>query len=128
MVATRIPATAGPTTRAALNIDELRPMALSRSSFPTISTRNACRAGMSNAFTVPSSDASTMMCHTCTRPESVSAASRNARSMDAVCVAMTMRCFEFRSATIPPAVASKKTGNCDANPTTPSNKDEPVIR
>ena len=51
-----------------------------------MSMRNACRAGMSNAFTTPSPAASTMICHTCTRPVSVSNARIAARIMDAVCV------------------------------------------
>src|ERR1035438_197377 len=39
MPATRMPATAGPITREALNIEEFRAMALIRSSRPTISTK-----------------------------------------------------------------------------------------
>ncbi len=47
------PAIAGPTTRAPLKIDELRAMALGRSGLPTIFTKNDCRIGTSNAFTIP---------------------------------------------------------------------------
>ena len=57
---------AGPMMRAPLNMDEFSAMAFIRSSLPTMSTRKACRAGMSKAFTTPSKAASTKMCHTCT--------------------------------------------------------------
>ena len=46
------PATAGPTTRAALKIEEFNAMAFIRSSFPTMSLRNACRMGTSKALTI----------------------------------------------------------------------------
>ena len=48
-----MPAIAGPTTRDALNIDELSAMAFIRSARPTISTMKDWRAGMSNALTTP---------------------------------------------------------------------------
>ena len=54
-----MPAIAGPTMRAPLNIDEFSAMAFIRSSRPTISTMNACRAGISNALTTPSNAART---------------------------------------------------------------------
>src|SRR5438046_4160196 len=60
------PATAGPTIRAALNMDELSAIAFMRSSLPTSSTMNAWRAGMSNALTTPKNTASTMTCHVVT--------------------------------------------------------------
>ena len=47
------PATAGPMTRALLNIAELSATALPMSSRPTISTANDWRTGMSTALTVP---------------------------------------------------------------------------
>ena len=90
-VATTMPAIAGPTIRALLNIDEFSPIAFSRSSRPTMSIRKACRAGTSNAFTTPSSDARTMISHTRILPVRVSAASVSASPMEALCVAMTMR-------------------------------------
>ncbi len=52
------PATAGPMTRAPLNIAELRATALPMSSRPTISIAKAWRTGMSTAFTVPMMSAS----------------------------------------------------------------------
>ena len=57
-----MPATAGPTRRAPLTIDEFSAIALTRSSAPTISTMNDWRAGISNALTTPSSEASTKTC------------------------------------------------------------------
>ena len=44
---------AGPTMRAALKREELRAMALVRSSGPTNSMAKAWRVGMSNALTTP---------------------------------------------------------------------------
>ena len=127
-MATRIPATAGPTMRAPLNMEEFSAIAFIRSSLPTMSTRNACRAGMSNAFTTPSSVASTRMCHTCTFPVSVNAARRNASTMEAVWVPITIRCRSWRSATVPPSGATRKTGIWLANPTVPRSSAEPVSR
>ncbi len=43
--------------RAELNDAELRPTALARSSLPTISTTNDCRAGASNAVPMPNTNA-----------------------------------------------------------------------
>ena len=54
-----MPAIAGPTTRATLTITELRLTALRRSSGPTISSTNDCRAGFSKQLSIPSSRAST---------------------------------------------------------------------
>src|SRR5438309_8705717 len=70
---------AGPTIRAPLNIEEFSAIAFIKSSLPTMSTRNAWRAGMSNALTTPSRADSTKMCHTCTLSVSVSPARINAR-------------------------------------------------
>ena len=128
MAPTSTPATAGPTIRAPLNIDELSAMALIRSFRPTRSTTNTCRAGMSNAFTVPSSAAIANRCHTATRPVSVSPASVPASSIAQVCVAMMIRRRSPRSATIPPTVARRKTGICAAKPVIPSSADDPVSR
>ena len=48
------PATLGPTSRAALNMDEFKAIALPRSFLSSISVMtNAWRPGMSNAFTMP---------------------------------------------------------------------------
>ena len=53
-----MPAIAGPTMRAPLNIAELNATALLMSSRPTISIENAWRTGMSTAFATPSRTAS----------------------------------------------------------------------
>ena len=103
-------------------------MAFIKSSLPTMSTRNDCRPGISNAFTTPSSAASTNMCHTRTVWVRVSAASTNASSIDATCVPMTTCLRLLRSATIPPRGANKNTGIWLANPTAPNFNPEPVSR
>ena len=54
----RNPASAGPMTRPRLNEALLSPTALGRSSRPTISMTNDCRAGASMAAPTPSSSAS----------------------------------------------------------------------
>ena len=56
------PATAGPTTRAALNIAELSAMAFIRSSLPTNSTMKDWRAGRSIVLATPNRIASTATC------------------------------------------------------------------
>jgi len=103
-------------------------MALIRSSFPTISTRKACRPGMSNAFTTPSRAARTNISGTVIRWTSVRPARMHARIIDAVWVAITTRWRLYRSATIPPRGENKKTGNWLANPTDPSRSEDPVRR
>jgi hypothetical protein len=65
--AMRSPATAGPTNRAPLTIDELSAIAFGRSSRSSIiSTRNACLAGMSKALTTPRKRESATICQTAT--------------------------------------------------------------
>ncbi len=105
--------------RAPLTIDELSAIALIRSLRPTMSIRNACRAGMSNALTSPSRPASRKICQICTAPLSVNRARVKARIIDAVCVATIIRWRWKRSATLPPTGASRKTGNCPVNPISP---------
>ena len=71
-----IDAREGPTSRAPLNIAELRAMALLRSSlFSTMSMTKDCRVGMSKALMMPRHALSTKRCHTAMRCVSV----RNAR-------------------------------------------------
>ena len=106
----RMPPTAGPTIRAALNIAEFRPTALVMSSRPTISTTNAWRVGMSTAFTRPSSAARTRMCQTCTTFAKVSAARMKARSIEATCVPMIVDRFGRTSAMTPPNSPRTRTG------------------
>src|SRR6266540_2675418 len=62
------PATAGPTTRAALKSEELSAIAFMRSSFPTSSTTNDWRVGMSKALTTPRKAASAITQPTVTVP------------------------------------------------------------
>jgi hypothetical protein len=50
------------------------------------------------------------------------------RTIDAVCVAIRMRCRSCRSATAPPIGASRKTGICAKNADMPSSAEEPVSR
>ena len=57
------PANAGPRTLALLNIMEFSAIALGRSSFPTISGKNAWRAGASKALTRPNKAARIITCH-----------------------------------------------------------------
>ena len=54
-----MPAIAGPTARATLTSTEFRLTALRRSSGPTSSSTNACRAGFSKQLFMPSRNAST---------------------------------------------------------------------
>ena len=77
--------------RAPFTMAELSAMALIKSCWPTISTTNACRAGMSKAFTRPRHEATTMISHTLMWPSRVSAERTNANNMAEVCVAMIMR-------------------------------------
>ena len=128
MLATRIPAMAGPTTRDALNIEEFRAMAFIRSLRPTISTMKDWRAGISNAFTTPSSAASTKMCQIRTAPLSTNAASTKASSIAEVCVAITTRRRLYRSATIPATGENTNEGICEQNPIAPSRTELPVRR
>src|SRR5712692_8853492 len=76
------PATAGPTTRAPLKIEEFNAIAFGKSSFPTICTKNACRIGTSNAFTIPTRNAMKMTSQSRIKCVSVSAASANARIIE----------------------------------------------
>ena len=119
---------AGPMIRAPLNMVEFNAMAFIRSSLPTMSTKKDCRAGMSNAFTTPSSAASTKICHTLMTPVRVSVAKIRARIIDEIWVPITIRWRLNRSATMPPSGATRNTGIWLANPVVPSNNAEPVRR
>jgi hypothetical protein len=99
--ATITPPIAGPTTRAALNSDELSAIALGSSAGPTIWYVNACRAGASNTSTMPRTTASTYTCHGWMVPSSVSSARSVAVTMAAACVVITSRRGSRRSAKTP---------------------------
>ena len=66
--------------RAPLNSDELRAMALAKSSLlpPTICVKNACRAVTSKVLTTPRNPPRAMRCQTWMIPENASQASTNA--------------------------------------------------
>ena len=87
--------------RAALNSEELRAIAFMRSSLPTISTRNACRIGMSNALAMPRIVASSSTCHTAITPVHTRIATVKASSMNAICMKMITRRLSARSAMTP---------------------------
>ena len=99
-------------------------IAFSKSSRPTISIRNDCRAGTSNAFTTPSSVDSVIISQTRIIPVSVSVARTNASSMDDTCVAITTVRRGHRSATRPPSGDRRKIGIWFMKPSTPSSTEE----
>ncbi len=86
-----IPATAGPTMRALLNVALLRLTALARSSGPTISLTNDCRTGVSMTPTTPSPTASAYTCQSVTAPDRSSTASVSARTAIAACARTSRR-------------------------------------
>ena len=81
------PATEGPTTRAPFTIELLSEIAFSKSSRLVISTVKAWRAGMSKPMATPFSPAMTIMNNGLAKPAQAPAASKNAQSICAVCVA-----------------------------------------
>ena len=86
------PATLGPTRRAALNMDELSAMALPRSRLSSISvTTNACRPGMSNAFTIPWNTLTAISHGMEIVFDRVNAARTNEMTIEVVCVATSSR-------------------------------------
>ena len=74
----------------------------------TISTTNACRAGVSNALMIPWTICSPRTCHTVITPANVSAPSRKLCSIDRICVTTRMRCRCQRSTSTPAIGASSK--------------------
>ena len=123
-----MPASVGPRMRAPVTIDELRAMALTMSSRPTICVMNDWRAGMSKALATPRQQARTSTCPTRTVPVRVSVARTNASTIMVHWVASITRCRRTRSATRPPTGASRNTGIWPQNPTSPSSTVEPVSR
>ncbi len=120
------PATAGPITRAPLNIAELIATALPTSRAPTISIANAWRTGMSTAFAQPRSRASTMIIQTSTTPVSVSTVRTIASSIITTCTASSVCRFGRTSASTPANSPSTITGRNCAPATTPSQNGSPV--
>ena len=114
--ASTTPATAGPTTRAALKTAEFSEMALIRSSLEVIWMTSAWRPGISKALMMPSNPASVSTCQTWMRPESVRAASTKACSIDSVWVTMTTFWREKRSAGQAAERAEGEDGDLGAEP------------
>ena len=114
--------------RALLNNDEFSAIAFGRSARPTICTMKDWRAGMSKAFTTPSSPARTRTCDTWTVPDNVIAARAKASSIMTACVPTMMRWRRQRSAAKPPTGARRNTGNCPMKPTSPNRTDDCVSR
>ena len=121
------PAIAGPTIRAALKTAELSATALATSRRPTISTTNDRRVGMSTAFVIPSSAASTRMCHTSTTPAAVRPNRMKASAIWTTWVAISVGRLGSASAISPPNSPRTMTGrNCTAA-VRPSRNGSPVI-
>ena len=116
------PATAGPSTRAALNIAELRATALPMSSRPTISTANAWRVGMSTTLVRPPSRARTMTCHTSTSAVATRANIVNARIILTAWVAISALRLGTASAIRPPNRPRTMTGIHCIAATTPEQE------
>ena len=126
--ATSTPATAGPSMRAALTIDEFSAMALGKSSRVTISMTNDCRVGMSKAFTTPRPAAMAMTAGTVTTCATVRLPSSSASTIADVCVASSTRRRSSRSAAAPPSGLSSRTGSWPHRPTSPSSSAERASR
>ena len=84
------PATAGPTTRAPLNIAELSETAFPMSLGPTISMANDWRTGMSMALTQPRPSASATTIQISTMPLAVMTVRMMARTIIAACTAISV--------------------------------------
>ena len=121
-----IPATAGPRTRAPLNIAELRATALPMSSRPTISTEKAWRVGMSTTLVSPPSSARIMICQTSTAPVNTRANIVNDRIILTACVAIRVWRLGRASAIRPPNRPRTMTGIHCIAATTPSRNGSPV--
>jgi hypothetical protein len=93
-----------------------------------MSTTNACRAGMSNAFTTPVTAARRKTCQTVTCPRSVRRESASAARREDACVAIRIRRLSALSARAPPTEAKRKTGIWPAKPTSPRRTADPVRR
>ena len=85
------PATAGPTTAAPLNTEELSAIAFMRSSRPTISIEKAWRAGTSKTLMRPTMKAAARTIGYCASPKWVSRKSAPEGTMNAVWVMSKIR-------------------------------------
>ena len=126
--ARRMPAAAGPSTRAVLKAIELRAMALERSSRPARSIVKVCRAGRSKALITPKTTPRASTIQGRTTPALTTAASAVAWTSAAVCVAATSFRLSMWSATTPAQREKARTGRNWQKPSNPSMKAEPVSR
>ena len=116
------PAAAGPSTRAALNIAELRATAVPTSSRPTISTENAWRVGMSTTLVRPPRKARAMTCHTSTRPVNTRPNIANDRPILIACVTISVWRLGRASVMSPPNRPRTMTGIHCMAATTPEQE------
>ncbi len=121
------PATAGPMTRAPLNIAELRATALPTSLGPTISMANDWRTGMSTALAIPRASARTTTIQSSTRPVRVSTARIAASSIITNWTATRVWRLGRVSASTPANRPKKRTGTNCAAATTPSHRGSPSL-
>ena len=126
--ATRTPAIAGPTIRAALNIDEFSAIAFIRSSRPTNCDQERLPGRDVEGVDDPQQRRQGEDVPELHPPRERQPASAKARTIAAVCVAMMIRCRLRESARLPPSGESRNTGNWPAKPTRPRSTDEPVSR
>ena len=93
-----------------------------------MSSRNACRVGVSNALIVPRRSENASTCHTCTAPVQVRAASPSAWTEASAWTTISIRRRSTRSAQTPATGATNSIGNCSAAVARPSMNAEPVSR
>ena len=120
---------AGPISRAPLASDELRAMALPRSSrSSTICPTKICRRGASNALTRPWNTARARISPRVTTRARVRAARTSDWAAAAAWVHTSSRRRSIRSIQTPAKGARTKVGISPAKPTTPSSSEERVRR
>jgi len=104
------PATAGPTTRARLNVIELSATALVTCSEPTISPTNDCRIGASIAVKQPSTKQNRYTCHSATIPVTSSSPRTSAQPPMPACRPSSSRRLSIRSASMPAHIDNIRVG------------------
>ena len=104
-------------------------MALGRSArSSTISTTNACRAGVSNALMIPCATWSSRISRTVMMPAKRQNGERDRLQHRQHLRDDEIRCRSQRSTSTPANGASTSVGIWPQNPTTPSSSTEPVSR
>ena len=121
-----IPAKLGPMTRAAFIVITDNAVADGNSSFPTMSTLKAWRAGISIAFAHPSNKAIIIICQMETRLVIVSPPNAKAHNIAVVWVIKRILRLEKRSTITPPCSDKNKDGSVAAAPIIPTKSGEPV--